>query len=366
MRPLPVSFSALFRALLVATSLLVGSPALADGGPNSGRVELAPGAPETYIVQRGDTLWDIAGRFLKDPWRWQEIWRANPGIENPHLIYPGDRIGLVAVDGETRLQVMARGRPVIKLSPQVREVPRHEAVPIFDVSKLEGFFELPRVMSEEEYNAAAYVLKPVGERLIVGRGDRVYVRGLESQHNREFGIYRIGQPYKLAVLDSGDGKAKTIDAGREIVHVGTGYVERWGDPATVRIDKASEQIIQGLRVLPPDPQDSFLSYSPKSPDPDLRGSVIAFMDGLFQGGPGQIMVLDIGRKAGVERGDVVGVYIGGEVFEDKTVGAVSTTVELPEERVALAMVFRVYDLVSYALIMSAKQAVHTGDKIRAP
>ena len=362
MRPVQASFSALLMALF----LLLGSAAYADGGPGSGRVALADGHPDTYIVQRGDTLWGIAGRFLKDPWRWQEIWRANPAIENPHLIYPGDRIELVVIDGQTHLQVGARGRPVVKLSPKVREVSDRESVPAFDVSKLKSFLELPRVMSPQEFNSAAYVLKPVGERLIVGRGDHVYVRGLESQHSREFGIYRMGQPYKVDVLDMESGELKNQEVGREIVHVGKGYIERWGDPATMRIDSASEQIIQGLRVLPPDPQDSFLSYAPKSPDPHLRGKVINFMDGLFTGGPGQIMVLDVGGKAGVERGDVVGIFIGGDVFEDKTEGAVSEIAILPEERVGLAMVFRVYDQVSYALIMSATQAIHTGDTIATP
>ncbi|MCB1733907.1 MAG: LysM peptidoglycan-binding domain-containing protein [Gammaproteobacteria bacterium] len=357
---------ALVSALFLALSLIVGTSAFADGNANSGRVALADGHPDSYIVQRGDTLWGIAGRFLKDPWRWQEIWRANPSIENPHLIYPGDRIELVTIDGEPRLQVGERGRPVVKLSPKVREVSDREAVPAFDVSKLKGFFELPRVMNPQEFNSAAYVLKPVGEHLIVGRGDRVYVRGLESQHGREFGIYRMGQPYKVDVLDMDSGEIRNQEIGREIVHVGKGYVERWGDPATMRIESASEQIIQGLRVLPPDPQDSFISYAPKSPDPQLRGKVINFMDGLVQGGPGQIMVLDVGSKAGVERGDVVGVFIGGEVFEDKTEGAVSEIAILPEERVGLAMIFRVYDQVSYALIMSATQAIHTGDTIATP
>lgn len=380
------------RALCVSALMVLTGPVLAGADPDGdGTTLLKDGHPHYYVVKRGDTLWDIAGMFLKDAWRWQEVWRANPSIRNPDLIYPGDQITLVNVDGETRLQVTRRGKAVVKLSPKIREVAEREIIGSFNAENLKKFISLPRVVDQDEFAKGAYVLKAEDEHMMMGQGDRVYVRGLHPDQGREHGVFRLGQAYKDPVT------REVI--GYEANRVADVYVEEWGDPSIVRITKSNKEVIEGMKVLPNDPQDNFATYTPRSADPALRGEVLAFVDGLTEGAINDSVVLSLGRKDGVERGQVFGLYRGGKVIVDKRVRKKSSFfdfsfgddedddegsdkynktpqaagiehleqgVKLPMKRIGLAMVFRVYKQVSYAMIVSSDQHVRVGQVAKAP
>ncbi len=371
-------FSGIFVTILMLVPVFAFSAGDPDADSAAVTVALKKGHPQVYLVQRGDTLWGISNRFLDSPWLWKDIWYANPEIKNPHLIYPGDRIALVLVDGKTRLQVSRRGRAVVKLSPKVREVSDRETIAFFGKDKLLEFSALPRIMSKQEFDAGAYILKTAGERLVAGSNDKVLVRGLVPQQGRDHGVYRLGQEYKNPT------SGETL--GFEVLNIADGYIQRWGDPATMYIKAASQEILKGMRVFPPDPQDSFIHFSPTKPKQQVKGEVIGFLDGLTTGAQDSVVTINLGSKDDVARGQIFGVFEGGETLVDDerepegffgkgwfTSDEPKTDMEklpaeviLPERRFGLIVVFRVYESVSYGVIMTSSQAVRVGHKVHAP
>ena len=172
---------------IVFAALLTSSLIAAD-------VVLNPEHPDRYVVVKGDTLWDISTMFLRDPWLWPEIWYVNPQIENPHLIYPGDILTLVYVDGKPQLQ-MTRGYPTVALSPQVREESLDKAIPTIPLDAIQQFLTRAIVVGEGELEVAPYVVQSAGEHVVTGVGDRVYIRGIEDKSYPVYDIYKPGGPY---------------------------------------------------------------------------------------------------------------------------------------------------------------------------
>ena len=190
-------------------------------------LDLAAGHPERYVVQKGDTLWDISARFLRDPWRWPDIWEKNPQIQNPHLIYPGDVVSLVYKDGQPMLRVTSGARPSVKLSPSVRTEPLVRAIPTIPIDAIAQFLTDSRVVGEGELEAAPYIVSMGKEHLVAGTSSRVYVRGIVSDQARRFGVYRRGEAYR------NPDAAKDDVLGYEALHVADAVLEAGGDPATV-------------------------------------------------------------------------------------------------------------------------------------
>jgi hypothetical protein len=345
-------FTVLLRGLAaVLAGLLV--PVLAAQGPT-----LNPAHPGRYTVVPGDTLWGIAVRYLEEPWRWPEIWQVNPQIENPHLIYPGDVLDLSLEGGRPAIRV-TRGRPIVKLSPRVREEPLVQPIPTIPMDAIQQFLTRHRVVGPGELEAAPYVVAQADGRLISATADRVYVRGVAAEIGQRYGVVRDGGPY----LDPDAEDSDDALLGYAAMHVGNGRLERLGDPATVRVLRAEREILIGDRLLPEEERALSVHFLPKAPSVPVQGRIIAVMDGVSRVAQYQVVVLSRGERDGLEEGDVLAVYQAGNQTTDPITGE---RITLPEERAGLLMVFRTFERVSFGLIMDAQREMRVLDVVRNP
>lgn len=328
------------------------------------RVELAPRAPERYVVKKGDTLWDISTMFLKDPWLWPEIWYTNPQIRNPHLIYPGDIITIFWKDGQPHLQITRDGEiyqttlPITRLSPKVRVMPLAAAIPTIPLDAIRPFLAHPRIVDIDEYRELPYVLRSMDGRLMSGANESVYVRGIGTDGPARFHVIRIGDEY--VDPDTGD------TLGYEAIEVGQGTITRHGDPATLRLEATQREAMQGDRLVPVQDMEFNTNFLPTPPDVDIDGQIIDVLDGVLQIGQYQIVTLNRGANDGLDVGDVLAIYQRGEEIDDDVPGAVSSDVRLPDAHAGTLLVFRTFDEVSYGLVMQATSEIHLLDMVRNP
>ncbi|WP_369600540.1 LysM domain-containing protein [Hahella sp. SMD15-11] len=312
--------------------------------------------PDTYTVVKGDTLWDIASRFLNNPWYWPEIWYANPQIANPHLIYPGDVLQLVYIDGKPRVTVGQRGpgANTIKLSPKVRATPLASAIPSIPLDAIAPFLTNTRIVTLEEMQKAPYVLLGKRGNLVVGAGDSVYVRG-EVKPEEAYGIYREATKY----VDPDTGEFLGLEA-RSLAH--GKITEVRGEIGTYLVQKSSAEILKGDRLLHEEDRELSTNFVPSAPDQDIRGKMIAVLDGVSQIGQYDVVVVNLGRDK-VKEGNVLAVYKKGEQVKDPYTKEI---LQLPSERAGLMMLFRVFDKVSYGLILRAERPLAVLDEVRKP
>lgn len=341
----------IFKSLALALALLA-TAVYAD------QVALKDGHPDKHVVVKGDTLWDISERFLDSPWLWPEIWYVNPQIDNPHLIYPGDVISLVYVDGKPRLQLERGTGGTFKLSPKARAERLDKAIPTIPIDAIQQFLTQPLVVDKETLNNAAYVVSSADEHLIVGAGDRAYVRGISADQGNRFNIFRPGDAY----VDPDTGEI----LGYEAFYLGEGDAERFGDPSTVRLARTTREINIGDRVLPMSQEDVYAYFTPHAPENEVTGSIIAVVDGVSQIGQYQVVVVNRGVREGIDVGTVFAIHQAGALIADQVSDERNAKVQLPDERAGLLMVFRVFDKVSFGLIMKATSSLHVGDKIATP
>jgi hypothetical protein len=328
-------------------------------------VALNPTHPDSYTVQRGDTLWGISARFLNEPWFWPEIWQVNPQIANPHLIYPGDIISLVYIDGQPRL-ILERGT-VVRLSPGIREERIGDAIQTIPFDAIRAFLSRPSVLTLEQANELPYVLTFREGKLMAAAGDDVYVRGTNSAAGRYFSVVNIGE----ALVDPDDGAV----VGYQGTYTGRGRIRRSGDPATLFLTDSQRETLRGDRLMPEELLPS-LSFAPRAPRGQVEGSVIAVKDGMSMIGPWMVVVINRGTRDGIEPGHVLQVYQAGDEVIDNIGGARSgrfgraamfaEKVQLPEELAATIMVFRTFDRISYALVMQSLNEFRALDKVRSP
>ena len=328
-------------------------------------VELAPRAPERYVVKKGDTLWDISTMFLDDPWLWPEIWYTNPQIENPHLIFPGDIITIFWKDGRPHLQISRGGEiyqttlPIQRLSPQVRTTPLTQAIPTIPIDVIRPFLSNTRIIDEDEFEELPYVLRSSDGRLLSGSSNEVYARGLEDNGIVRYNVIRLGDEY----IDPETGES----LGFEATEVGTAVLQRPGDPATMLLEKTERETMRGDRLVPVDDREFDTNFLPAPPDVEVTGQIIDVVDGVSQVGQYQIVTLNRGAEDGLEIGHVLAVYQRGEVVEDNVGGGwMGEEVRLPDERAGVLMIFRTFENVSYGLIMHASSEIHLLDMVRNP
>jgi len=316
-------------------------------------VPLASGHPNEYVVQVGDTLWDIAGKFLKDPWFWPEIWYVNPDIENPHLIYPGDVLGLVYIDGQPRI-TNVRGS-AYRLSPQARVSPLSETVNSIPYESVAAFLTTGAILEKDQVDSLPYLLDTRGEHLIAASGNEIYVRGLtQDMPGTRFNVVHIGDP----LTDPDDNRL----IGYQGLLVGEGQLTRGGDPATVALTDTNQEAVKGDRLIP-DTVDIPLNFFPRAPSTVVDGRIISVVNGVTQIGQYQVVVMNRGTNDGLSIGDVLTVFQTGEVVKDPVKGG---KVKLPDEEAGTVMVFKTYDRISYGLVMEATQALHVLDSVRNP
>jgi LysM domain len=333
--------------------------------PMSGPVALADGHPDEYVVQVGDTLWDIAARFLKDPWYWPEVWYVNPQIENPHLIYPGDVLALVNIDGQQRITNIRAS--TYRLSPQARITPLTEAITSIPYEEIDAFLSKGLVLEKDQISKLPYILAVRGDHLMGAAGNDVYVRGgTAAPTGTRYSIVKIGDP----LVDPDDDKV----VGYAGSFVGEGILSRGGDPATVALHETNRETHEGDRLLP-ETVDIPLNFFPKSPDSNIDGRIISVVDGVALIGQYQVVVLNRGARHGLAPGDVLSVFQAGKVVRDRHAGSGfigknslfgGEKVTLPSEQAGTIMVFKVYDRIAYGLVMEATSDIHILDSVRNP
>jgi hypothetical protein len=318
------------------------------------RVPLAEGHPDEYVVQEGDTLWDIAGTFLKDPWFWPEVWYVNPQIENPHLIFPGDTLALVYIGDQQRITTTMRG-DTYRMSPQARATALSEAVTSIPYEQISSFLSKGLVLEKGQVNRMPYIVAARGDHMIAAAGNEVYIRGgAPAQPGTRFSVVHVGDE----LVDPDDNDV----IGYQGIYVGEGMLSRGGDPATVALTDTNREALGGDRLLP-ETVDIPLNFFPKAPDSAVDGRIISVVDGVSMIGQFQVIVLNRGARDGLAPGDVLTVFQSGEEIKDRFGGG---KVKLPDEEAGTVMIFKVYDRIGYALVMEATQPIHVLDAVRNP
>ena len=334
--------------------------------------ELVANAPDTYTVKRGDTLWDISKLFLKSPWRWPELWGMNlQQVRNPHLIYPGQLLYLDKSGGRARLrmgQAVGGASGVVKLSPRVRsEALGAGAIASIPFNLIEPFLNEAIIFQGNELDIAPRIVAAQEGRVLLSRGENAYVRG-ELGTDRAFRIFREAKPLK----DPGTGEI----LGYEAAYVGAADYVRQGEtrtgadgkpeivPATFVITSTRQEANVGDRLSPVPPRE-FSNYAPHAPNAALDGQIVSIYGDGLSAGQNQIVALNRGASDGMERGHVLALWSAGSRIVDKTDPA-RPNLMLPDERHGLLFVFRVFDRMSYALILSVKDPVKAGDRFTQP
>lgn len=336
--------------LILATAALVSSPAAAQA------VEIANDAPDVHVVVPGDTLWSISGRFLREPWRWPEVWRLNSEqISNPHLIFPGQVIML-----DRSGPYLTLGQRITsdqRLSPRVIDEPIESAIPSIPVHLIAPFLTRPLVVDERNMADAGTVIATETSRVIMGSGDIIFAKNIVPG-DPNWQVVRPAQPLVDPVT------RETL--GYEAAFLGNARVTEYGTPATLRISDAAEEIGTGDLLVQMDPPRVF-SYVPHPAPVDLEGRVISLPRGVVETGRHNVITLNVGGHDGIDEGHVVALYRnrGNVVFKEPNARRGETFV-LPEHRYGLAFVFRVFNRVSYALVMDADGPVTIGDSVRTP
>jgi hypothetical protein len=389
---------ALISALAATAPLWLGPPAMAAdspaaaAAPDTGKepVQLQDNAPDRYVVVKGDTLWSISGKFLKDPWRWPEVWNMNrEQIRSPHRIFPGNIIVLDTSRGQPQLKI-ATPITMDRLDPKVRVETTGTDVPTIAPSTIEPFLSRPLVIEKEGLVSAARIVATQEDRVNLGSGNIAYVTGMENSKDLLWHVYRPGK----ALVDPDNGAV----LGYEAVFLGTARVVRQGNPATVEIINATQEIGRGDRMLPA-ARASPLNYVPHAPENFIKGRIVSTYGALSETGANSIIAINRGERDGIEIGNVLALYRYGKYFDDTTpiknrkppanppppaenpayhtpdsgppykdkpTGGQKVRLKMPDERYGLIFVFRVFDRVSYALVMNVSRPVNPYDVVQSP
>jgi len=349
--------------------------------------ELSANAPDSYLVKRGDTLWAISGLFLKNAWRWPELWGMNlQQIKNPHLIYPGQQLYLDKKDGRATLRSGAApdggSLPTVRMSPRTRyESLASDALPTLKNRLIEPFLAEPVIVDENGLNAAPRIVAAQEGRVLLTRGDRAYARGkgdaglvdAPGQKQKAYRIFRNATPLKDPVTGEVLGYeaqfvGKALLVRGESTQDGTdkeGKPHTDIVPATIDIVVAKEEVRVGDRLLPEPPQQ-MLSYVPHAPQNKVDARIVSiYGSAVVNAAQNQVVVINRGTRDGIERGHVMAIMKDGARVIDKTDEA-RVELKLPDERNGLLMVFRPFEKLSYALVLDITDAVKVGDRLVNP
>jgi len=341
------------------TALLFALAALAMGAADAASPKPAmvkANAPDSYTVVKGDTLWGIAGRFTDAPWRWPELWNLNKDqIKNPDLIYPGDVIKLDRLSGRLSL---AGGKGPNRLSPRVRdEGSTDEAIPAIPQGVIDPFLSRPLVVEPDGLEKAPTIVATQNDRVVMSAGDRAYVSGIaDSKADSSWYVYRQGKP----LIDPDT--EQTL--GFEARFLGTARQVGKGDPAAFELTSSTEEISTGDKLIPVG-KPQIVDYVPHAPATFVKGRVIAiygYRGRLAEEGQYGVVTLNRGAADGLEVGHVLALYSQSRPVKVADVG----TLQTPEERYGLVFVFRVFERVSYALVMKVSHPVNNLDVVQTP
>ncbi len=347
------------RKAIISLVLMTGLSVWADD------LQLQDNAPSSYTVKKGDTLWDISGKFLKKPWRWPEIWHLNRDeIKNPHWIYPGDLIVLDMSGGKPSLR-LARGASmaaggVVKLSPQVRvEGLDGEVVPAIPANVIEPFLSQPIVIQDQQLQASPRIAAGPEGRVVYGLGDFAYAIGLkEAKPGSVWQVYRQGKPLK----DPSDPEGKKILA-YEAVYAGDVRVDVSSDVSKLKVVKVAQEVLRGDRLIPA-PAPELRNYVPHAVQSTMDAQVVSSYGDMAEVGQYYMLVLNKGQKDGLENGHVLAIYKAGREIPAENKG--DPVLMTPPERIGEAMVFRIFDNLSYALVLRSTEPIKAGDHMVTP
>ncbi len=355
------------EAMTVTEAAVNASPEAAPVvAPAAEPVVVNPGAPTSYTVKRGDTLWDIASMFLRDPWLWPEIWQVNPQVKNPHLIYPGDVLSLAyGADGKPEIRLTRGGGA--RLDPMLRSAELDGAIATIPYSSIAAFLERPSVLSKEQIKTAPRVLAFRERHMIGGSGMEAYVRGLKGgEVGSRHAVVHVGDP----IRDPDDNKV----LGYQGIYSATGVLLAPGEPAKISLTDSARETLEGDRLFS-NQNDVPLNFVPRAPQRDVQGKLISVIDGVTLIGQYKVVALNRGSRDGLEPGHVLAIEEAGQVVHDRTTAnssavkasrAFSRKVKLPNERSGTLLVFRVYDRMSFGLVVGASNPIRIGDVVRKP
>lgn len=350
--------------------------------------ELAPNAPDSYTVKRGDTLWAISGLFLKSPWRWPELWGMNmQDVRNPHRIYPGQRLVLEKSGGMARLR-MAGQDPnappeTVRVSPRVRSEPLSDlSIPTLQPHLIEPFLDEPIILAEGELERAPRIVAAPEDRVLITRGDRAYARGREGtplvetdpRRTDHFRVFRRATPLRDPLTNQVLGYEAQYLGGAELVRsenvqtvrTASGKTEQAIVPATIDITHAKEEIRVGDRLLP-EPARQLVSYAPRAPGVPVDGTIVSvYGNAVALAGQNQVVVINRGTAEGIETGHVLAILKTRARVDDRSQDGERANLKLPDERNGLLMVFRPFEHLSYALVLEIADTVKIGDRIANP
>jgi len=374
----PAIVLSLIAGLTVLTGLLPVSSTAQDTQrtiATGSNIPLTADAPNEYTVKTGDTLWDISKVFLRDPWYWPEIWYVNPQVANPHLIYPGDVLKLVYIDGQPRVTLGDRGGEATEsgggkhLTPQVRREPLSQAITAIPYDVIAGFMGRPTLLDGDQVKNAPYVVALRDGHVIGATGNEIYAVGIGSA--------AADSRYSIIHVEEKLYDPETRDMlGYSGIYVGSGPVATTGDPAKLVLTDSAREALQGDKLFP-ESTDVNVDFVPHAPAANIDARVIAVRDHTRMG-QYQVIALNRGQRAGLEPGHVLAIsQIGNVVRDTYSKGGMSATtsatsrghgkpVQLPDERIGLAMVFKAFDKMSYALVMETSHEIRQGDLARNP
>lgn len=398
-RPAPGRIAAILPLLLCLLLPWSGAATATEAGP------LNPDAPQRYTVQPGDTLWSIAGRFLRAPWRWQEVWESNPGVDNPNRIFPGDVLELTyRSDGSARVRRAAGGMRVVRLSPRIRVTEIEREIPSIPVNAIAPFLSRPVVVaSPADIDDAPYVVGFPEGHILAGTHDDFFVRRILDGREGRWEVLRPGRTYR-------DPETNEV-LGYEATFVAEAALDRTGDPATLQVLRSAIEVQVGDRVRPAREEIAVRNFLPQPAPRGLEGQIIAVLGGVTQIGQFDIVALNRGGDDGVELGHVFEVYRGGGMRRDPVRSRQAdwnwrneTPLDtsfwygewrptgwrrdrpdanapmplqrqlqrpldqyiVPDSMSGVIMVFRIFPRVSFALVMSARQAMQVGETVARP
>jgi hypothetical protein len=332
-----------FLALTLMFAILVGAAgsAWAQTAP-----ELRSDHPDRYVVQKGDTLWDIASRFLKDPWRWPLIWQNNPDIENPHLIFPGD---LLVVTGSDNIKV-------VRLKPKVRRSPLDRGIPAIPPNIIQPFLTWPLIIQPGELDDAGYVLQEVDDGIVIGKYSHFYARNIKDLEADSYSLFRPGET--LSHPETGE------LLGVETADLGSARMLRADeDVSKLVVSESFQEISPGDRIVPDRESTPLPYFEPRSPEQEVDGWILYAPRGVKEVGRFDVVIISGGEREGLEPGHVLRVMFHRAARKDPITGETFTP---PDESSGLMMVFRVFEKLSYALIMEATRQINIGDRYINP
>ena len=369
-----LGFKKQLLALAVCVSVGVGVISVAEAAParNVNPPALKAGAPQVYVVKKGDTLWDISKRFLKNPVRWPEIWASNKHVKNPHWIFPGDRLLMCTYNGKPIIGkdegdgcegIIRRytGGTGTKLQPQVRVESLNNAIPVIPLEYIKHWLERSTIVAPESIQGTPYILGTADQRVLAAKGQTVYARGNGLEVGQRYAVYREGEPYMFT-----DANGKKYNAGLELIQVASGVAVRGeNDITTLELtDTYNAEVRRGDRVLPEyDPMLPTLFYPTNAEEVVAGGQVVRVMGSIGTAAKHSVVTIDRGSLQGVQVGHVLTVNQKGEVVTDPKT---KERVQLPGQRIGNIMVFKNFENLSYAYVLDSELPIKVGAGIQPP